>query len=202
MSIDSSGQIGSVYDVDNATLQITSNTLSVKTIQLANMAANSVDSSQLVSSSVTTTKIADANVTKAKLAALGQQVSSSCGSFSSTSGTKTDVTNLTVTITTTGRPVMLVMQSDGTGGGNILYNTQGLAGGFLGNLYFIRGSTTIATSTVSNSIVSVSQAIRIPPASFNFIDVVGAGTYTYKVQVDVASGAIGVNNSVLVAYEM
>lgn len=54
-------------------------------------------------------KMADGFVTQAKRAALGQQVSSSCGSYSRSLATFGNVTNLSVSITTTGRPVFVGM---------------------------------------------------------------------------------------------
>ena len=44
--------------------------------------------------------------------AKGVQISSSSSTFSTTSLSPTDVTNLSVTITTTGRPVLLMLQPD------------------------------------------------------------------------------------------
>ena len=55
-------------------------------------------------------------LTRSSLPAVGQQVSSACGSFTTISATPVDVTNLTVTITTTGRPVLLMVEAGTTGG--------------------------------------------------------------------------------------
>lgn len=54
-------------------------------------------------------KMADGFLTQAKRAALGQQVSSSCGTYSRSVATFGNVTNLSVSITTTGRPVFVGM---------------------------------------------------------------------------------------------
>ena len=51
-------------------------------------------------------------IDRPSLPAVGQQVSTSCANFTTTSATFVDVTNLTVTITTTGRPVVLLLQPD------------------------------------------------------------------------------------------
>src|SRR3990172_5065278 len=52
---------------------------------------------------------------RSNLPAVGQQTSSSCGFWSTGSQTLTDVANLSVTLTTTGRPVILILQSDNGG---------------------------------------------------------------------------------------
>lgn len=205
MTLDAAGAMSAPWAVDGSTLEIASSTtLQVKDagITAAKLATNSVTTIKIADANVTTAKVADASITRAKLAAVGQQVSSSCGTFTSTSGSQTDVTNLTVTITTTGRPVMLTLQPDGSGGGAVIYNTLAAAGGFLGNIYFVRGGSNIAASTISNNIASTAQIIRMMPGGFHYLDVVGAGTYTYKVQVDVVSGLVGVSNCVLLAYEL
>jgi len=63
---------------------------------------------------ITGSNIANATINKTKLTALGQQVSSNCGAYSvngpATSGSTSNlITNLQVTITTTGRPVMIML---------------------------------------------------------------------------------------------
>jgi hypothetical protein len=131
-------------------------------------------------------------LTRASLGAVGQQVSSACGSFSTTSATPVDVTNLSVTITTTGRPVMLMVES-GTTGGSI-----SAAAGFATtpSIAFVRGSTTIAVSTYP----SHDTAFPFPPP---FLDVVAAGTYTYKVQASKSAGsAVYITDLKLVAFEL
>ena len=60
LTIDSAGTMSAVTDVDNVTLQITSNNLGIKN--------NGVGNAQLADNAVTTSKIVDGSVTDAKLA--------------------------------------------------------------------------------------------------------------------------------------
>lgn len=142
---------------------------------------------------VTTAQIAALNVTRAKLEVVGQQVSSSCGSYSSASTTYATVTNLNVTITTTGRPVMLMIQN--------LSGSEGYYGSVNAatyNLRIVRGATVVGFTRLQ-----IAAGIYLP-MSFSVMDVVAAGTYTYEVSVKSSSGAAAIEivNCVLVAYEL
>lgn len=59
-------------------------------------------------------------VTRAMMMPLGQQVSGSCGNWESTVYEFVDVPNLALSIVTTGRPVMLSLQPDGSAGWSVL----------------------------------------------------------------------------------
>lgn len=143
-------------------------------------------------------------LTAADLPAVGQQVSAEMGVFTTSSVTYVDATDganaLTVTITTAGRPVMLIVQPISSGVGGIIISTG--AGGFgAGYLQFMRG--------VSDSVAQFSCTIPVINSQHDFpsmvaLDVVGAGTYTYKVQARVANAnvAVGAVNLKLVAYEL
>ncbi len=148
---------------------------------------------------------ASAAIAKTKLAAVGQQISTSSGSFSTSSTSLVDVTNLTVTITTGGRPVMvfLIPKTDGTSG--YLDVTEGTGGGStLAAIAFFRDATKIFNSLIGGSVLLNTEQFIVPPGSFSTIDAVGAGTYTYKVQANVgsASDSLQVTEVMLVAYEL
>lgn len=141
------------------------------------------------------TDLTYASVSRNNLAALGQQVSSSSGGFTTTSLGYVDVTNLSVTITTSGRPVTVSVQGDGSQGGSTGINSYfGASGGGAGSLAYKRGSTYLAEYFIATSSV-------LSPCTF--VDVVAAGTYTYKVAVvSLGGGTITANRMVLVAYEL
>lgn len=149
-----------------------------------------VDTDQIRNLAVTTAKINDGAVTQAKRAALGQQISASCGTFSTTSTSYVDVTNLTVTITTTGRPVFIGVTSDGTSA-NMATLAVSNASGTVTECYFkiLRDSTDIAFYRLNNNSPTGSIAIRGPTSAISTLDVPAAGTYTYKVQASVAAGS-------------
>jgi hypothetical protein len=161
--------------VDNSTIEINSNALRLK------------------DGGITTAKIADSSVTQAKRAALGQQVSSSSGANVDLSPvTYTDMTNLSVTISTTGRPVFLKLISDGslsvfnTGGANI-------------SIAFVRDGTIIGEYFFGSA-----SDIKLPPCMLSHIDTdASSGSHVYKIQVKKNSGTpIGADNIKLVAFEL
>ena len=70
-TLDSTGQLACVYDVDSSTIEVSSNVVRVKDagITTAKLASDSVTTVKILDANVTTAKIADLNVTTAKLAA-------------------------------------------------------------------------------------------------------------------------------------
>ncbi len=179
--------------LDNTGALTTSNS-----IQGTQIATGSLVGGQLANATITGTQIAAATVTKANQVAVGQQVSSSSGSYSMTSSTFADVTNLTVTITTSGRPVRIYLIPDGTAAAATLFTTSS---SFV-NLKVIRGASTLVGWFVAGS-NSGNQDYM--PGCMDTIDTQAAGTYTYKVQCAYSAGnvgPVGVTNCKLVAYEL
>lgn len=117
------------------------------------------------------------------------QISPSCSTFSTTNNTATAVTNLSVTITTKGNPVKLWLQSDGTNN----EATMQASGSSYVDGYFFRGVTQLSYDAMGTS---------VPACSAQFLDVVGAGTYTYTYKISNQGGGTShLNYSVLVAQE-
>ena len=127
---------------------------------------------------------------------IGQiNVSASCGNFSHTSGSTDPITNLSINITTSGRPVMIVLSPDTNG---VYVSTIGSGSGPSGQLYFYRGGTQLFAGAEIQS----SSAMFLPPGAMTYIDygVAGSpGTYTYAAY---AHSTISVQYCVLVAYEL
>ncbi len=123
--------------------------------------------------------ITDGSITQAKLGAANYSLSSSCGAFSYINETSsyTDVTNLSVSITTTGRPVEVYAVSDNSGNSSY-WETLG---GGSNNVFIkaLRGVTEIGIIGINNG--STAFAATSPAAAY-FIDFPAAGTYTYKLQ--------------------
>lgn len=131
------------------------------------------------------------------------QISTSSGSFTTTSTSFTAVTNLSVTITTTGRPVIIQLIPDGnTSTGSYVRYDFG-SGTNPGAMQFLRDASAINQFEVGMQTASV--LTYLSPSSYMFFEVPGAGTYTYTVQVRVTSGGSGtfdVVNAKLLAYEI
>lgn len=147
-------------------------------------------------------------IVRTNLAPLGQQISTSSGSASTNSTSYTDVTNLSKSITTSGRPVWVGLMWDGTSSISSIEVDSVVGGtGAVGNVRFVRGSTALNPAEFRIDAQSASsQALRFswPVTSYFYIDPVGAGTYTYKVQyqIDSASNSILINGAILFVYEI
>jgi hypothetical protein len=129
---------------------------------------------------------------KSDLPSIGQQVSASTGNFSTASATPVDVTNATVTITTTGRPVLLFLQPDGSTTLDASVRSTGAAAV---TVVLLRDGTTIARMAVGDS--------NVPVGAVQFLDVPAAGTYSYKLQANTpGAGSVVITYSKLVAYEL
>jgi len=189
------GTISSALVVDNSTIAISSNQLIVKSA--------GITATQLASSSVTTNKIADGSVTRPKLSALGQQVSSSSGGYTSSSASYADVTNLSVTITTTGRPVYVAMipfqassGAEAACGGRVVSSSS-----IAINLRMTRDGNQFCETRVEG--YNLTGGLGACVNSFIFTDVVSAGTYNYKIQAKGDGGYnVEVHNFQLIAYEL
>jgi len=171
------GQIGAVMalaSTDNSTLEVSSNALRIK----------------------------DGGVTKSKLVALGQQLSASSAVFSTSSNSYVDVTNLTVTITTTGRPVMLIVIPDGSTTNVAAFGVSGASGSKGAQAQFLRAATVIAIFNLFGG--ASTSSLEVPPGSLCSVDVVAAGTYTYKVQIKAQNvgDSTTLNRCKFIAYEL
>jgi hypothetical protein len=157
---------------------------------------SAVTTAKIANLNVTTGKLADGAVTQAKRASLGQQLSSEA-IFSTTSASFVDVTNLTVTITTTGRPVFvgLINSASGTGSSILTRRTAGAEAS--SQIQILRDATAIAIYPLTLAVSGHGSLLDLntPASAINTIDVPSAGTYTYKIQSRVVSA-----NSVATAY--
>lgn len=227
LTLDSTGAIASVYDFDNSTLEVASNSMRVKDLGIitakigvgavtkAKLGSDVPDGSSLAFDGTGALSINTGGVTQAKLAARstgttvtagGVAISTSCGAAAITTS-YADITNLTVTITTTGRPVQLMLISDSdnsTVPNGILSARHGTSNSAEVDFKFLRGATYLAEYAVMSQVVGATQLFLYAPMSaFQFLDFPVAGTYTYKIQGKRVSGDLAtVYNTKLVAYEI
>lgn len=183
------------YNITNGTTndatQVTANFTAIATA----LNTTGLDATGLQTSAVTTAKIADAAITQVKRAALGQQISSSTSTFTTSSTSFTDVTNATVTITTTGRPIYLGLVSDASTNPAFISSSISETASYK----ILEGSTEVYQSKHQFGTTSLSSAV----GEIFHIYVPSAGTYTYKLQIKSGSGGtVGVQYAKLVAYEL
>lgn len=136
------------------------------------------------------TGIKDATITFAKLAALNQQISSSCGAFSTTStGSWVDITNLSISVTTDGRPVLLFLQpADNTQDNKQIFSSV------FSNIRLMRDAVELDRFFV---------ATHQQPGNVTYIDHPSSGTYTYKAQGKLqAAGTLSVYYHSLVGFRL
>lgn len=195
------------------TLDASGNMGTSSNISAAQIAAGSITGSQLANQTITATQIANNTITRTQEAAVGQQISGSSGIYSTTSGTFTVPTNLANTITTTGRPVMLMLQSDGNSShvSTIGCSSAGTIVNCLGQFYRCTASCGSFPTNYTGLGIQQMQAlmpaagsnnVSYPPGSFDMLDAVGAGTYTYQFAVMASIGTVTVNYVVFAAYEL
>jgi hypothetical protein len=144
-------------------------------------------------------------LTRSTFAAVGQSVSSTSGVFSTNSNSY--VTALSCSLTTTGRPVMLVVQSDGNIAHTANIGVSELSGNTASGYFsFFRNGTQISTNILNNTVIGATQVyLDIGPGSLNFLDTPSAGTYNYTLQVFGGNGTNGyafVTFCQLIAYEL
>lgn len=194
---------------DIADGSITTSKIADSAVTLPKIATDSISTTAIVDGNVTTAKIADGAITQAKRAALGQQLSSSSGSYFYTGSTGTqDVTNLSVTITTTGRPVYVGIIHDGSGGPHSISFTSATANlSAIGFIYIKRDATTLVSTTVGVTATadgSTSSVFNFFPTNVFTFDVPAAGTYTYKISagLSLATSTMSFAKLKLFAYEL
>lgn len=194
MAIDTSGNISAFAPVSGG---ITGSNIASFTVDSSNIAVAAITTLKIANGAIISSNIATGGVSRSNLQPVGQQISSSCGAASTGSTSYVAVTNLSVTINTSGRPVMVFLQPDGAGVSS-LFTSAG------GNPFYAikRGSTIIGEFTGQPG---TNPAIT-PVSEVTILDTPSAGTYTYTVNYHGTSlgGSVNVqvNNAVLVAYEL
>ncbi len=129
----------------------------------------------------------------------GVALSASSGAFSSVAPASGLVTNLSVTLTTTGRPIRILLVPDGTT--NSL-DVRGLTniGNINAQLVYRRDATAIGSILIAAN--STGGNITATAPSLEVLDTPGVGTYTYTVRCDTTAATMQVANAKLLAYEL
>lgn len=191
LRISSTGVVEAAVAPDASTLEVSGSTLQIK------------------DSGVTTAKINALAVTRAKLEAVGQQVSSSpVSAFSGSSASYATVTNATVSITTTGRPILIMLVPNGTGEAYLGLTSSASADQYAYLRISVTGSatTTVGGCYFGNYATTSGYGRWEPPGIFGTcLYAAAAGTYTLTLQYKVANAATSVfyaSTFNLVAFEL
>lgn len=179
------------------------NDLAVTTGKLA---AEAVTTAKIADENVTTAKLADNAVTPGKMSAQNIETSTSgSGSFTTTSTSPTAVTNLSKSITTNGRAVLIMLQRDPSTSNAAdisVTDSGGVAAG--GYIHIYREGAEIAEfylRAVGGGTTTIS--LNVPPSIVSYIDEPAAGTYTYDIRAKVDSGdTIGFADCILKLVEL
>jgi hypothetical protein len=194
VQLDSSGNITATLVPDNSTIVISSNTLQVP--------SGGITATQIAAGAVGTTQIASAAVTGPKLGLAGPITSTTSGLFSTSASSYVTPTNLSVSITTTGRPVLLMLQGDTTTSSGKGGRIQ-CAGNSNYLLSFFRGVTNVSRLTFQSDVSAAGFVTdELPASAFACIDAPTAGTYTYTFQVNPNGGTCNVYLCQLTAVEI
>ncbi len=167
MTLDNSGNIGAAYDTDNVTLEVSSNNLQVK----------------------------NGGITNVKLAAVNAVVTSSSGTFSTSSTGFTTVLT-TSNITTVGRPVQIQFFNNASTQCGI-NSAQPAAVEFR----IRRNGTDVSTYRMYNN---GTGRMGIPPGCINTVDFPSGGTHAYELEARCVTGGntVEVINVTMYVYEM
>ena len=163
-------QDASITSAKLASSAVTTAKINDSAITTAKINDSAITTSKINNAAVTTAKINDGAVTAAKRAAANISVSASSGTATVTSGSVTDITNLSVSITTGGRPVLLLLQNNYDGSNQGIFANTSPTPAYV---YILRNG-----SPVSGFQIPGSSGASIPLV----IDQPSAGTYTYKIQ--------------------
>lgn len=205
--------------VDDSSLEISADALQIKalgvtTAKLAADAVNgdkiaddAIDSEHYVDGSIDTAHLADNAVTQAKRVALNLIKSSTEIDYSTSSTSYQTVTNATLSIETTGRPVFIGLQSfDGAGAGKIRMESSDANETTLSIVLSIRRDASSIYETQMTLVGSQISRGDVPCGCVFFVDEPSAATYTYDVQIkgsaSVGTPTVYVDNARLIAYEL
>lgn len=178
--------VGTTNIVDGA---VTTAKIAASAITTAKIADGAVTNAKIATDAVDSSNIVDGSVTRVKLAAPNYVISSSStGVFNTTSATATAVTNASVTITLTGRPVLIgTMAAEGATDARIDSTDLSYTAGTNISLtiYIYKAGTLLTQFTLTDSTGGgvTSLVNYYSPSSVCFLDVAGTtGSTVYDLR--------------------
>lgn len=191
----------------SAPFAFTARNAAVATIAVR-VVGGAITTSNLQTAVVTTDKVQDGSITLAKLMPRptgtnvpvgGIAISGSSGNYSTTAE-GVDVTNLSVTLVTGGRPVFITLISDGTANAGYVGASRN-AVVTSATSALMRNAVVVARHDLNLDVGAGPTEIRVPPSSISHVDLPPAGTNTYKLQVISSSTVAYARYVTIVAYE-
>lgn len=167
------------YNLDLNTVYARANELPGDCITTGTVTTTQILNGTLVNADIST----GASISRSKLGTVNYVVSTSgSGSFTTSSTTYVDVTNLTASITTTGNPVEITLTVEDVS--QFGYYGPSRTGATLATMSIkaLRDATNIGQTIAWMQGASGNLASLLPYGSLRFIDTPAAGTYTYKLQ--------------------
>lgn len=165
---------------------------SVTSAKIANL---TIIGGNIASQTITADKLVLFSVGPAQIVPKNTVVSSSSGSFSTSSNSFVDVTNLSVTISITagtGRPVVCFLQTVTSTTGAYLGSAQNSATSTNSTFQLLSsngGGSVLCRQNIDTNAPSGNLLIRVPLSSFYCYDPSPATTTTYKLQAEAGSGS-------------
>jgi len=151
------------------------------------------------------TAVSEATNTLQEAVASNYDLSDSCGSFLTTSATYVAVTNLSATIVTTGKPIVIAIIDDGNGTNassiSVLSATVNNPVMFF---RFLRNGVPFDIRNMSTQVLSVPGASLLSGSTPLSVDFQPAGTYTYTIETTALNTNVGCrfNYKKLFVYEL
>lgn len=196
--------VAQILTAEIADSQVTTAKIADSNVTTAKIADSNVTTAKIADSNVTTAKIADGAITPAKKQTLNAVASLGSSTFSTTSTTPVDVTNLSITITCNGRPIVVMMKPRNLSVGGFINISSSSASG-IGTMYLLKDSIEITRSRISTFLNPSAPAISMPCSVFQYIDfdsTLGSRTYKMQASVNAGTSTFGFDDCELVAYEL
>lgn len=212
-SAEVNGNFNAVATLLNST-KLDSNNIQTGGISTANLADAAVTGVKLssnvvdnVSLTFTSSQLAikPGGVSQVMRVPLNLIVSSSSSGFSTSTTNFVTITNLSLSITTTGRAAYISLQPDGSGSAEVLGGTGDVTSGWAAVIRLLRdGASVIGNHRFQAAGSGGSFTSGFPVGGINWVDSgAGSGAHSYQAQIQVVAGtSVIVQNTVLYAYEL
>ena len=209
---------GGITTIKISTAAITTDRIALNAVTTQLIADNSVTAAKLTTNAVTNSKILAGAVTNDKRNTVSVNtpsgnigeiaISNSSGSFSTTSTSYVDITNLDISLATTGRPILIyVIPADNSEGWFGVNDSNSNETNCYVRLVFDNGANVLGTryySVIDGSAPGTHPLVYVPLSSVNFVYATGAGSHFMRLQMKAGPGAIECTavNARLVAFEL